>query len=85
MTPSGVLNNWYGWVPAAPWQSDAAETCKYANMIVLSDDIMTMDEGRIKDIVSDRRVVAGKVVHGGDKHGLSDPINLGSRSKPGVA
>jgi len=54
-------------------------------MIVLSDDIMTMEEGRIKDIVSDLRVVAGKIVHGGDKHGLSDPIDPGSRSKPGVA
>lgn len=54
-------------------------------IISLSDDIMTVDEDRIKDIVSNLRVVAGKIVHGGDKHGLSDPIDPGSRSTLGVA
>ena len=40
------------------------EPGKYADMIVLSDDIMTVDEDRIKDIVSDLTVVGGKIVHG---------------------
>ena len=51
------------------------ETGKYADMIVLSDDIMTVEEDRIKNIVSDLTVVGGKIVHGGDGHSETEPVD----------
>jgi len=49
------------------------EAGKFADMIVLSDDIMTVHEDRIKDIVSELTIVGGKIVHGGDEPSTAEP------------
>ncbi len=57
------FTRWNAWAAGQEAELGSLERGKRADLVVLSDDVLTCDDGRIKDVVPVMSMVGGEIVH----------------------